>query len=129
MASVLDLLPTDSTILKDFFVAIASSRLEILKNFIASGIDVNTKLPEMRDETSLMFALVVHNNQRTEASLAVLKYLLEKGADRSCVFEKVFSPSGSIPWETAGVKESIVSQMKDLFIEYGGYPAVFFYFI
>ena len=129
IVAVLELLPKDPLTNLDFFQAIEHSSLETLKDCIASGIDVNTHGQPYCYQTSLMFALTAHNNQRTEASLAVLKYLLEKGADRS-EFIKQLDTYGYFPnLQGEGVKEYIVPQMKELLLEYGGLPVVYLYLI
>ena len=115
MAAVKGLLPKDPPPNKALLVVLETSNLESLKDYIECGIDVNHKLPDALMYTLLMYALIKHNNTRSEASLAVLKYLLEKGADRNDALKIL--DSGKIPYQQ-GEMESIVPQMKDLFKEY-----------
>ena len=115
IAAVKGLLPKDPPPIKALSSVLEASNLESLKDYIECGIDVNHKLPDRGDNSLLMYALIKYNNMRSEASLAVLKYLLEKGADRNDVLKIL--DSGKIPYQE-GEKESIVPQMKDLFKEY-----------
>lgn len=101
---------------------IYSHNLEGLKGVIESGMDVNTNFPpDMCAAMSVILtALVRHSNLRLEESLAVLKYILEKGADRNDVL-KILDAGGPIPYQQISDDLNdpyFILQMKDLFKKY-----------